>query len=124
MMPLGIRCSAVFTPLITRVWPALWPPWKRTTPWAISVSQSTTLPLPSSPHWVPTTTTLRPPGFICCMSFWIGCKSADGCGASARADGPLAGELDQFAVALEFLAFVLMAGQDADHRFTAVAQAA
>src|SRR5664280_1059277 len=60
MMPLGIRCSAVLTPLITKVWPALWPPWKRTTPWALSVSQSTSLPLPSSPHWVPTTTTLRP----------------------------------------------------------------
>ena len=34
MMPDGISCSAVFTPLITSVWPALWPPWKRTTPWA------------------------------------------------------------------------------------------
>ena len=64
MMPLGIRCSAVFTPLITSVWPALWPPWKRTTPCAISVSQSTSLPLPSSPHWVPTTTTLRPFVFV------------------------------------------------------------
>jgi hypothetical protein len=60
MMPLGIRCNAVFTPLMTSVWPALWPPWKRTTPWALSVSQSTSLPLPSSPHWVPTTTTFLP----------------------------------------------------------------
>ena len=34
--------------------------WKRTTPCAISVSQSTSLPLPSSPHWVPTTTTFLP----------------------------------------------------------------
>src|SRR6218665_724469 len=59
-MPLGIRCSAVFTPLITKVWPALCPPLKRTTPCALCVSQSTSLPLPSSPHWVPTTTTLRP----------------------------------------------------------------
>ena len=58
-MPEGIRCSTVFLPPITSVWPALWPPWKRTTPWAWSVSQSTILPLPSSPHWVPTTTTLR-----------------------------------------------------------------
>ena len=32
-------------------------PWNRTTPLAWSVSQSTILPLPSSPHWVPTTTT-------------------------------------------------------------------
>src|SRR4029077_15335677 len=44
---------------MTRGWPALWPPWKRTTPCARSVSQSTILPLPSSPHWVPMTTTLR-----------------------------------------------------------------
>src|SRR6266699_3320529 len=42
---------------ITSVCPALCPPWKRTTPWAWSVSQSTALPLPSSPHWVPMTTT-------------------------------------------------------------------
>ena len=60
MIPEGISCRAVLTPLMTSVWPALWPPWKRTTAWAWSVSQSTTLPLPSSPHWVPTTTTLRP----------------------------------------------------------------
>src|SRR5271169_2785287 len=43
---------------MTRVWPALWPPWKRTTISACSDSQSTILPLPSSPHWEPTTTTL------------------------------------------------------------------
>ena len=42
---------------MTSVCPALCPPWKRTTPCACSVSQSTTLPLPSSPHWVPMTTT-------------------------------------------------------------------
>ena len=45
---------------MTSVWPALWPPWKRTTPCALSVSQSTILPLPSSPHWVPMTTTFLP----------------------------------------------------------------
>src|SRR3989338_4547392 len=56
-MPEGIRCNTVFLPPITSVWPALCPPWKRTTPCAWSVSQSTTLPLPSSPHWVPITTT-------------------------------------------------------------------
>src|SRR5262245_38527297 len=43
---------------MTRVWPALWPPWKRTTMSACSDSQSTILPFPSSPHWEPTTTTL------------------------------------------------------------------
>src|SRR5687767_3088181 len=58
-MPEGMRCSTVFLPAITSVWPALWPPWKRTTPCARSVSQSTILPLPSSPHCVPITTTLR-----------------------------------------------------------------
>src|SRR5689334_11062634 len=43
---------------MTSVWPALWPPWKRTTMSACSESQSTIFPLPSSPHWEPTTTTL------------------------------------------------------------------
>src|SRR5262249_48300815 len=43
---------------MTSVWPALWPPWKRTTTCARSESQSTTLPLPSSPHWEPITATL------------------------------------------------------------------
>src|SRR3546814_2598274 len=42
---------------MTRVWPALWPPWKRTTTSARSDSQSTILPLPSSPHCEPMTTT-------------------------------------------------------------------
>src|SRR6478609_6577501 len=45
-------------PSITSVWPALWPPWKRTTTSARSESQSTILPLPSSPHCAPTTATL------------------------------------------------------------------
>ena len=45
------------SPSMTSVWPALWPPWKRTTTSACSDSQSTILPLPSSPHWDPTTTT-------------------------------------------------------------------
>src|SRR5262249_14472414 len=43
---------------MTNVWPALWPPWKRTTMSACSESQSRIFPLPSSPHWEPTTTTL------------------------------------------------------------------
>src|SRR5215470_5870286 len=43
---------------MTSVWPALCPPWKRTTMSACSDSQSTILPFPSSPHWEPTTTTL------------------------------------------------------------------
>src|SRR5258708_17269620 len=58
-MPEGMRWRTVFFATMTSVWPALCPPWKRTTPCARSVSQSTILPLPSSPHWVPMTTTLR-----------------------------------------------------------------
>src|SRR5882762_11661794 len=56
-IPEGTRCNTVFLPPITSVCPALCPPWNRTTPCAWSVSQSTTFPLPSSPHWVPMTTT-------------------------------------------------------------------
>ena len=53
---------------MTSVCPALCPPWKRTTPCAWSVSQSTILPLPSSPHWVPITTTfLAMFAYICAI---------------------------------------------------------
>src|SRR5262245_23611741 len=55
--PDGSRESLYVAPSMTRVWPALWPPWKRTTMSACSDSQSTILPLPSSPHCDPTTTT-------------------------------------------------------------------
>ena len=48
-IPEGIRCSTVFLPSMTSVWPALWPPWKRTTALAWSVSRSTIFPFPSSP---------------------------------------------------------------------------
>ena len=40
----------------TIVWPALLPPWKRTTASPCSASRSVILPLPSSPHWAPTMT--------------------------------------------------------------------
>src|SRR3954453_9159427 len=40
----------------TMVWPALLPPWKRMTRSACSARRSVTFPLPSSPHWAPTTT--------------------------------------------------------------------
>src|SRR5579863_10107349 len=59
-IPEGMSDSTVFLPPITSVWPALCPPWKRATAAARSVSRSTTLPLPSSPHWVPMTTTNLP----------------------------------------------------------------
>src|SRR5207302_11492149 len=55
--PLGTRCSTVFTPPTTSVWPAFAPPWKRTTTSAHEVKRSTIFPLPSSPHWAPTMTT-------------------------------------------------------------------
>src|SRR5690606_30182341 len=57
-MPLGMRRRIVFSPFTTSVWPALLPPWYRTTTSACSVKRSTIFPLPSSPHWAPTTTTL------------------------------------------------------------------
>src|SRR3954453_8411228 len=104
MMPLGIRCRAVFTPLMTSVWPALWPPWKRTTPWALSVSQSTSLPLPSSPHWVPTTTTFLPVVTLMLVPLL---KNSD------RSDTPLATLLDELAVAMEFIDFAAVARQHA-----------
>ena len=59
-MPDGISDRMVFSPSMTSVWPALCPPWKRATAVARSVSRSTILPLPSSPHWAPMTTTILP----------------------------------------------------------------
>src|SRR3954447_20529083 len=53
--PAGTRFRIVFSPLTTRVWPALLPPWKRTTRSASAASRSTTLPFPSSPHCGPMT---------------------------------------------------------------------
>src|SRR6185436_3194415 len=59
---------------MTSVCPALWPPWKRTTTSARALSQSTILPLPSSPHWAPMTATfairfdsLEYPGVYPCL---------------------------------------------------------
>src|SRR5579883_106633 len=56
--PEGNRLRRYSTLPMTSVWPALWPPWKRTTTSARSQSQSTIFPLPSSPHWAPITATL------------------------------------------------------------------
>ena len=57
-MPLGSRWVANFSPLTTMVWPALCPPLVRTQKSMASsvVSRSVALPLPSSPHWAPSTT--------------------------------------------------------------------
>src|SRR5829696_7491778 len=51
-----MRWNFHVSPSRTIVWPALLPPWNRTTASACSASRSTTLPLPSSPHWAPTIT--------------------------------------------------------------------
>src|SRR5215218_3216824 len=56
--PDGSRLSLYSILPTTSVCPALWPPWKRTTTSARCDSQSTIFPLPSSPHWAPTTATL------------------------------------------------------------------
>src|SRR5882672_8979885 len=60
-IPEGMSDRMVLRPSMTSVWPALCPPWKRATAAARSVSRSTTLPLPSSPHWVPMTTNFPTP---------------------------------------------------------------
>src|SRR3954469_20020337 len=55
-MPDGMRWNFHVSPAWMIVWPALLPPWKRTTTSACSARRSMTLPLPSSPHWAPTIT--------------------------------------------------------------------
>src|SRR5215467_12710060 len=57
-MPDGIECRTYFSRPTTTVWPALLPPAKRATTFTCGASMSTILPLPSSPHCVPTTTML------------------------------------------------------------------
>src|SRR5262245_48106457 len=112
-MPDGMRCSTVFRPPMTSVWPALWPPWKRTTPWAWSVSQSTTLPFPSSPHWVPMTTTLL---------------AIERCARGPRASGsdlldfPSSAALREAAVAAKLRTVRVVPGQLDDHHLAPTAQ--
>ena len=55
-IPDGNKCKMIFLLLTTTVWPALLPPWKRTTILTLVPNKSTTFPFPSSPHWEPTTT--------------------------------------------------------------------
>src|SRR3954451_7788394 len=55
-MPDGMRWNLNTSPARTIVWPALLPPWKRTTASACSASRSVIFPFPSSPHWAPTMT--------------------------------------------------------------------
>ncbi len=56
-IPAGRRCSAYFSPSITTVCPALLPPLNFTTRSVCWPSWSVALPLPSSPHWAPSTMT-------------------------------------------------------------------
>src|SRR5947208_1189788 len=57
IIPEGIWWSTNSPAAVCTVCPALAPPWYRTTRSARSARTSTILPLPSSPHWAPTTTT-------------------------------------------------------------------
>src|SRR6267142_1668714 len=57
-MPEGIVCRTYFSRPTTTVWPALFSPAYRATTFTWGASRSTTFPLPSSPHCVPTTTML------------------------------------------------------------------
>src|SRR5665811_2289955 len=55
-MPEGMIWNLYSPCSLTMVWPALLPPWNRTTIWLFSARLSIMRPLPSSPPWVPTTT--------------------------------------------------------------------
>src|SRR5882762_4809862 len=57
-MPEGMVCRTYFSRPTTTVWPALLPPANRATTFTCGARMSTTFPLPSSPHCVPTTTML------------------------------------------------------------------
>src|SRR5690606_5856865 len=88
-MPEGIRCSTVLRPPMTRVWPALWPPWKRTTAPISSVSRSTILPLPSSPHCAPSTTTDWPMAMTPLLRAAIGAAGLVGSGTKCMWAGSI-----------------------------------
>src|ERR1700687_3967959 len=73
-MPEGIVWSTNFSRPTTTVWPALLPPWTRTTTSKCGAITSTTLPLPSSPHWAPTITMLgmTRPSHVRKLAAWVG----------------------------------------------------
>src|SRR5215216_3337591 len=56
-IPAGTRWRANLPRGLTTVWPALSPPCARMTTFALPAKRSMILPLPSSPHWPPTTAT-------------------------------------------------------------------
>src|SRR6266508_2278618 len=76
-MPLGTRFILKVRPATMTVWAALLPPWARTTMSILSASRSVALPLPSSPHWVPTRIV---PGMLrslsCLLEAWLGASLA------------------------------------------------
>src|SRR4051812_9831388 len=89
--PEGSSDSLYVTPSMTRVCPALWPPWNRTTTSARADSQSTIFPFPSSPHWAPITATLAMKWFA---RMWMPNPSASGVrreSAWYRSEGECAG---------------------------------
>src|SRR5690606_29336213 len=57
---LGMVCSTCFRPSKSNVWPAFGPPWKRAITSYCGAITSTTLPLPSSPHCAPSSTSIPP----------------------------------------------------------------
>src|SRR6478609_4926702 len=91
--PDGSNESLNVFPSMTSVCPALWPPWNRTTMSACSESQSTILPLPSSPHWAPTTTTLAMPA--CLPATETGTAPPTGAGCVRREPFPRSGQRNQ-----------------------------
>src|SRR4051812_38006262 len=123
-----MRWNFHVSPWRTIVWPALLPPWKRTTASACSASRSTTLPLPSSPHWAPTITMpgiagslgrsrTRPPAGLRGLAARVGAPQRQHLAHLLEArDGPL-GDLLGERVALEVRrdddgALLLVAGVD------------
>src|SRR5690606_27395776 len=92
-------------PPMTSVWPALRPPWNRTTPATDSVSQSTILPLPSSPHCVPMITTFFAIPFT-----------------STSTNDPATVLPDELAVAGELLRLVLVSGKGLQDHLPSCAQ--
>ena len=55
IIPEGNRDNLMVSLPMTRVWPALCPPWNLTIISALSLRTSMIFPFPSSPHWAPIT---------------------------------------------------------------------
>src|SRR5205814_9885136 len=77
------------------VCPALWPPWYRTTIDISLASRSVSLPLPSSPHWVPTTTVPGTRFSLDSMRDYSEAYPSGGVGRAASPSGSAAGRYGQ-----------------------------